>query len=413
MQPREHNQQKGQMINISRRHATALGLVAAMTLFLGVGLFALTLNSYGAPPSSPPWPNTSLHHPARPLDGTTLITPTAPFTVHLPVILGGQTHYDYYVSTQGDDGDDGRTRATAFRTVGRAMEVVQPGDAVLILAGVYNEAQMPEYVGNSRSPITLRGEDGAVLDGQRTRKMGFWCEHCTNLVIENLEFRNYTDVGIGVYLSSDITMRELEVHDNGFAVQLVGWELEGYGIAIDVCQRVTVEDSEVYQNGPQPQLPDLLMGTGINTYGCTDCVIRNNRSYSNIGGGILVEDSVNVLVEANEVFSNNLDATAEGWWDGGIWIDGGHDVTVVSNTFRSNLGPGIQISDEDHQQPYGYVLEGNVSVQNYYGIYIWNFGTADFPPENILRVSNNQIVSNTIQDIWIVPWECPPPDPCD
>ena len=126
--------------------------------------------------------------------------------------------------------------------------------------------------------------------------------------------------------------------------------------------------------------------------------------FVHVGGRILVEDSSNVLVEGNEVYANDLDATLEEWWDGGIWLDGGHNVVVRDNIFRDNLGPGIQISDEDHQQPYGHVFENNVSTGNYYGIYVWNFGTSDFPPENVLRMLNNQISGNTRQNIWIVPW---------
>jgi len=33
------------------------------------------------------------------------------------------------------------------------------------------------------------------------------------------------------------------------------------------------------------------------------------------------------------------------------------------------------------QNPYGYILENNVSTNNYYGIFIWEFGTNDWPPE--------------------------------
>lgn len=50
-----------------------------------------------------------------------------------------------------------------------------------------------------------------------------------------------------------------------------------------------------------------------------------------------------------------------------------HDVTVRNNIFRDNIGPGIQISNED-QQPYGYVLESNVSRGSLYGIYIFISG---------------------------------------
>ncbi|MBC8460524.1 MAG: right-handed parallel beta-helix repeat-containing protein [Deltaproteobacteria bacterium] len=320
----------------------------------------------------------------------------------------------YYVSNQGDDDADGQTRETAFRTIGQALEVMRLGNTILILPGTYNEALTLEDVGSSSAPITIRGEDGvAVLDGKKNMTMGFWCEKCTNFIFENLEIRYYTDIGIGVSLSSNITMRNLTVHHNGMNVQLEDWELEGYGIHAEESKKITIENNDVYRNGPQPKSLGRLMGTGINTFGLIDSVILNNRSHDNTGGGILVEDGVNILVEGNEIFSNDLDASIEEWWDGGIWLDGGHDVTVQNNIFKNNKGPGIEISDEDHQKPYGYVLENNISTENYYGIYIWNFGTSDFPPENVLRMSNNQFFGNTRKDIWVVPWQCPPPDPCD
>lgn len=318
----------------------------------------------------------------------------------------------YYVSNQGDDDADGSTDGTAFRTVGRALEAVQPGDTVLILPGTYNEALTLEGAGAPGAPITIRGEGAAILDGRETMTIGFWCENCRNIVIENLEVRGYTDIGVGALASSDITMRNLVVHDNGFDAQLEDWDIEGYGIQADESQNVTIENNDVYRNGPQPGA-SAIMGTGIDTFGITDSVIRNNRSHHNVGGGILVEDSVNVLVEGNEVFSNDLDASAEEWWDGGIWLDGGHDVTIRGNVFKNNKGPGIQISDEDHQQPYGYVVENNTSTENYFGIYIWNFGTSDLPPQDVLRMSDNRILGNSRKDVWIVPWDCPPPDPCD
>ena len=88
------------------------------------------------------------------------------------------------------------------------------------------------------------------------------------------------------------------------------------------------------------------------------------------GAGILVEDSTNVLVEGNTIFDNDLDVTADEWWDGGIWLDGGRDVTIRNNVFRNNRGPGIEFSDEDIQRPRGYVLENNISTGNYFGSYI-------------------------------------------
>ena len=319
----------------------------------------------------------------------------------------------YYVSNQGDDEADGSSVSTAFLTIGRALEVVQPGDTILIQPGTYHEALLLEGTGSPKLSITLRGDGGgAILDGQNNMSIGFWCERCSNVTFENLEIRNFTDVGIGVSLSSSITMRNLVVHDNGSDPQLADWEIEGYGIQAEESIRVRIENNEVYRNGPQPASPGRL-GTGIDTFGLTDSIIRNNRSHDNIGGGILVEDGVQVVVEGNEVVSNYLDASVDEWWDGGLWLDGGHDVTVRDNVFKDNLGPGIEISDEDHQRPYGYVIEDNTVTGNYYGIYIWNFGTSDLPAEEVLRMANNQISGNARQQLWIVPWECPPPEPCE
>ncbi|UCH94117.1 MAG: right-handed parallel beta-helix repeat-containing protein [Candidatus Aminicenantes bacterium] len=311
---------------------------------------------------------------------------------------------DYYVSKNGNDNNDGKSMDNAFRTISHAFEVVQPGEIIQVLAGTYDEEILLENSGNSSASITLKGEaDATILDGQRVRSLGIWCENCTNLIFENLEIRNYTDIGIGALYSSAITMRDLTVHNNGFAVQLTGWELEGYGIHVDVCENVLIENNDVYQNGPNPQI-DILMGTGINTFECTDCTIRSNQCYENIGGGILVEDGVNVLVEGNNVYNNDLDASSDEWWDGGLWVDGGHDIIIRNNTFTGNLGPGIELSDEDFQNPYGYILENNTSTGNYYGIFIWNFGTNDWPPDNIIKRSGNQFTGNSRKNIWITAW---------
>jgi len=255
-----------------------------------------------------------------------------------------------YVSPQGSDDNDGSSREQAFASVKQALESAQAGDVILVLEGVYTEGiELEGLIG----PIVILGEGDVVLDGERNIRMGIWCEYCSNITFDNLTFRNYTDVGIGVYLSDQVVMRHLTVHNNGFAVQLVSWEFEGYGIMVDESSDVLVEYNVAYENGPNPQIfPDFLMGTGINIYGCTHCQMMYNQVYSNIGGS-LVEDSVDVLVEGNEIWGNDLDASVDEWWDSGLWIDGGHDVTARNNIFYDNLGPGIEVSNEDNQDVYG------------------------------------------------------------
>ena len=83
-----------------------------------------------------------------------------------------------------------------------------------------------------------------------------------------------------------------------------------------------ISNNNVYGNGPNLQIfPDFIMGTVINTYGNTNAKISKNLSHNNMGGGILVEDSYNVLVVQNDVFENDVDATGDEWWDGGLWVE--------------------------------------------------------------------------------------------
>jgi hypothetical protein len=319
---------------------------------------------------------------------------------------GGQDTTVYYVSPTGDNKADGMSQNTPFRTIAHALKRVKPGGTVFIMAGTYSESIGLDGCGSNAGIITITGLDTMpVFDGKNKETISIFCENCTNLIFQNIEIKNYTDIGIGGSYCSGITFQYLKVHENGHAVQLVDWELEGYGIHIDESEKITIQYNDVFRNGPEPKIfPDFLMGTGINTYAINNSVIQNNKSHHNIGGGILVEDSYNVLVECNVVYNNDLDATVDEWWDGGLWLDGGYDVTVRKNIFRDNMGPGIEISDEDFQKPTGYVLEGNICIRNYYGIFIWNFGTKDWPDKKVLNRRCNTFEANSVQDVWIEDW---------
>lgn len=312
----------------------------------------------------------------------------------------------FFVSVNGNDQNNGLSNTSAFRTIAKALSSVRPGGKVKITEGTYSECIGIELCGSANSSITIEGDSGlTILDGYNQKTMAFFCTACNNLIFSNLKIQNYTDIGLGVELSSNIEIENLEIYHNGTAVQLKEWELEGYGIHVETSQNVEIMNNIVYENGPDPQIiPAYMMGTGINTYGNTNVVIRNNKSYRNTGGGILVEDSFDVVVEDNDVYENDLDASIDGWWDGGLWLDGGGNVIVRNNNFHDNLGPGIEVSDEDKQSPKGYILENNLSNNNYYGIFIWNFGTNDWPDSTIIKNINNDFSGNSVKDVWIVDW---------
>lgn len=308
-----------------------------------------------------------------------------------------------FVSVSGHDGNDGRSRENAVRTIQRALALIKAGDTILVTSGVYNQ-QVEIRNRDSSVPVRIQGEAGAILDGGRQLRFGIRIRDSADVQVSFLEIANYSDSGIAAWYSNRVEFKNLRVHDNGFRNQSSWSDGEGYGIDIQGCRNVLVEGNEAYANGPEPAIRNRgIMGTGINTWGNHDIVIRSNRSHHNIGGGILVEDSTQVLVVSNIVSDNDVDVSAFDWWDAGIWLDGGSDVIIRDNVFTGNLGPGIQISNEEGANPRGYVVEGNTSTRNYFGILMRDFGVCPFPSENILRLNNNNFTGNTRKDIFCQP----------
>ena len=83
-----------------------------------------------------------------------------------PPGAGNETEFTYYVSTDGDDSNDGLTAETAFRTITKARSVAVAGDSVGILEGTYAEA-LQFFGGNSGTAwdnaITFRNYDGQTV----------------------------------------------------------------------------------------------------------------------------------------------------------------------------------------------------------------------------------------------------------
>jgi Right handed beta helix region len=73
----------------------------------------------------------------------------------------------FYVAPDGDDGDDGRTRETAWQTPGHAFADLEPGDTVRLADGRYPWGGQVHWRGAPGRPITVEAEHPgrAILDG--------------------------------------------------------------------------------------------------------------------------------------------------------------------------------------------------------------------------------------------------------
>jgi len=83
-----------------------------------------------------------------------------------PMTVGVLTAGEFYVAKDGEDTGTGSPDAP-FATIGKAVEVLEPGDTLFIKEGVYRESVTLKKSGKSDKPITIRsyGLDQVEING--------------------------------------------------------------------------------------------------------------------------------------------------------------------------------------------------------------------------------------------------------
>ena len=192
-----------------------------------------------------------------------------------------------------------------------------------------------------------------------------------DIVLDGIEITRYCYRGV-VFMAGahDVTIRNLNVHHNGLTIRK---PKEGNGIVVANATNALIENNRVTDNIPR----NTYSGSGIAAAASDQVIVRNNIADRNNGNGILIEDGTNVLVEGNRARFNIGDIGS--WGTAGIWVDGGHTVTVRNNWFEGNAWAGILATDETPSDPYGYEIYNNVVSGNWGGIWLDGIGQAGKP----------------------------------
>ncbi|MGD9489708.1 MAG: right-handed parallel beta-helix repeat-containing protein [Calditrichaceae bacterium] len=106
----------------------------------------------------------------------------------------------YYVNTgSGNDQNPGTSAGSAFKTIGKAANVMSAGDECLVSAGNYDERVRITRSGSKNAPIVYSAEEGAVCRGF-TIKADYI--HIVGFEITNSDRNDYED-GAGIHVSGD------------------------------------------------------------------------------------------------------------------------------------------------------------------------------------------------------------------
>ena len=117
-------------------------------------------------------------------------------------LMIGEVHaQSYYISPSGDDTQSGLSPTTPLQSLQRGLELVKPGDSLLLLPGTYPASnQLNNLHGSPNLPIVISSYsqnplEFAIIDAQakgsaENGNEAFVLENCSWLNIEHLIFRN-------------------------------------------------------------------------------------------------------------------------------------------------------------------------------------------------------------------------------
>jgi len=231
----------------------------------------------------------------------------------------------YYVRASGNDGANGRSPTTAFRTLERGVDDLLPGDEVIVGPGTYrapvvapSEPQPTEVVellrviGTQRDPIRLTADPSGLLTGDvagpvvvdgQDETIGVRVSRSEHVIIDGFEVvGGGGDNGAGIQVrsaSSNITIQHCVLHDNADGIRVedtpdallfnnLVHDNSNRGMAVvRGSQRARIINNTVARNGNRGINIGGVNASGVVASGAT---VRNNIIQENANISLFVDD---------------------------------------------------------------------------------------------------------------------------
>jgi hypothetical protein len=293
-----------------------------------------------------------------------------------------------YVATNGNDQNVG-TKSKPFRTLKKAASEANAGTTVLIRKGIYHEKLVVKQSGTKSKPITFKAynKEKVVLSGKDLKDV----EEDTALVV--LNNKNYvtitgltiqdlsTDLAdetvMGIYVTGSSSHIILE---NNHVQRIETHADDGNGHGMAIYGTGTMKDIHILNN----TLEDLKLGASeslvlngnIDGFKVENNIVRRSDNigidligYEGISNDKKVDFVRNGIVKNNivyEISSYGNPAYGEDYAAGGIYVDGGKNITIEKNTvYKSDIG--IEATSE-HAKKYADNIKiiNNIIYENFY-----------------------------------------------
>jgi hypothetical protein len=325
----------------------------------------------------------------------------------------------YYVSTSGNNANDGLSQSRAWRNVQYAANHVQAGDTVNVLGGVYNETVNVAASGSAAAGyITFRNLSGQtpVLDGTGLAIPGgqfgmFNISSQSYVILRGFEIRNYksatkSKVPVGVFVTgagSHLQLLNNHIHDivttaSGCGANALGVAFYG-NQAPGSLSKITVSGNEIdhLKTGCSET---LTFNGNVDTFTVTNNLIHDNNNigidvigfegtspnpaYDQARNGVIRQNTVyNISSNGNPAYPKNC------WCADGIYVDGGTNVIVERNLIH-NVDLGIEIASEHQGKTSSFVTARNnlIYFGNSAGVSIGGYASAVGGTDHATVVNN-------------------------
>jgi parallel beta-helix repeat protein len=259
----------------------------------------------------------------------------------------------YYVAPGGSDSDPG-TISRPWRTIGKAVRTLAPGDVVYIKNGQYREHVVLGWkdAGAPGKTIAYRAYPGhqPVLDGTGVGGVArglFELTGCDYIEISGLLIRNSPKAGIHVRGSEHVTVKNNRIERS-----------KSSGIGIWRSSDVTVEGNvlEDCVTDPKAGEPTMLTFASVNGFRAAyNEIYWTDKDRSTAEAGLVVKESST----GGWVVGNSLhDLPGTGIYVDG-WDGGNHDHHISGN-FIHNTNTGISMGSERGGTLYNVYIYNNI-----------------------------------------------------